>query len=63
MLSKCSAFGRNDDVAQKEKNSGMFRESGFRKLSYSLYVYKVLIHVFTLAIKILLTISLVLRKK
>ena len=48
MLSKCSAFGRNDDVAQKEKNSGMFRESGFRKLSYSLYVYKVLIHAFTL---------------
>ena len=38
MLSKCSAFGKKDDVAQIDRRIGFQK-----KLSYSLSVYKVLI--------------------
>ena len=44
MLSKCSPFGKKNDVAQIEKKFLHVRRIGFqKKLSYSLPVYEVLI--------------------
>ena len=60
MLSKCSAFGEKDDVAQIEKNSCMFGESGFSKSSPTVYLCTTFWY--CNRIEILLATSLVLGK-
>ena len=59
MLSKCSAFGKKDDVAQIEKITAYLDNSGFRKSSPTVYLFS---RFWYYSIKILPTISLVLGK-